>query len=41
MNQQAQDGRTQNEAMSRLMEVLGLNYPVKEDNERKEAGEAS
>ena len=39
LNQQAQDGKTEVEAVLRLMEVLGLNYPAKNDsnsaNERK------
>ncbi|MBR1635579.1 MAG: hypothetical protein IJ682_11060 [Lachnospiraceae bacterium] len=34
LNQQAQDGKSQDEAMRRLMEVLGLNYPSI-DNKKK------
>jgi hypothetical protein len=33
LNQQAQDGKTEYEALLRLMEVLGLNYP-KTDNKK-------
>lgn len=35
LNQQASDGKTQYEAMLRLMEVLGLTYPSVDSKKQK------
>ena len=35
LNQQARDGKTQSEALLRLMEVLGLNYPAQNEEKDK------